>query len=72
MVRPMVCYHVVLVSNALRVPTLLFAGVSCLLKLVGLAGGPDFEPGPQSGFGGFLVLQKKDHHFDCHMAVFRY
>lgn len=59
MVRPMVCSHVVLVSNVLRVPTLLFAGVSCLLKLVGFGRRPSFRAWSAKRVCGISGITKK-------------
>lgn len=48
--------------NSLMVPTYLVARVSCLLKIVGLAGGPSFEPGSEKrvwGISGYTKKEKK-------------
>lgn len=59
MVRPMVFSLVVLISNALRVPTLLFARVSCLLNLVGFGRRPSFRAWSAKRVWGISGITKK-------------
>lgn len=58
-IRLMVRSHMGWGLNTLSVPTWLFPRVSCLLKILGLAGGPSFEPGSTERVWGVSGYKNK-------------